>query len=426
MTLYQRLMSLFFLLPLLLGSGVCLAGESPGSSQFRLSGFGTLALTSGGDEELGFRRDLAQEGLFDGDWSLRPDSLVGIQADFQATERFSGAVQLVGKDRVNDSLENSLEWAFLRYRFNADWTARIGRIGFDLFMLSDYRNVGFAYLWTRPPIEFYTPVSFNSFDGADLAWSTTLGDGTLRAKVMIATSKSTISVLNTSVDIKLETIVGGTINWESEHLQLRFSVSDNKLGEADEYFPSTEVLGNYLLLASPIWPEAAGISELLKVGDSHIQYYALGAAYNKNAWQIQSEISFFDSQMDIYPASFNGYLSVGYQLGPVTPFIMYAFMNTQEDPVTLPASPVFPSNPGLTEQLALLREGAQLSFDSTRADQNTLSLGARWDIRYDMAVKAQWDYSRVSAYGAGLWDQRNISGAAEEQNTFSINLNFIF
>ena len=417
MTLFQRFRSLSFILVLLLGSSVCIAKEATLGKRFRLSGFGTLALTRGGNEDLGFRRNINQEGTFDGDWSIAADSLLGLQLDILGNERFSGAVQLVGKDRIDDNLDDSLTWAFVRYRFNPDWTLRAGRIGYDLFMLSDYRDVGFAYLWTRPPTEFYTPLSFDSFDGVDLTWSTLLGEGTLRTKFMVATSSTTISVLDNPIDVELSLILGGTITWESERWQIKFSVSDNKLGDESGYFPSTEPLASILLQVAPLWPEAVAISENFKVNHPHIQYYALGAAYTNNTWQIQSELSYFDSSLNIYPPSFNGYVSVGYQIGPVTPFILASFLDAQKPRQILPESPAL---------LDLLQQIAQTSFDSTNADQNTLSLGMRWDLRYDLALKAQWDHTWVSAYSGGMWDQRNIPTHAEELNTFSINLNFIY
>ena len=240
MKLFQRLAPLVLFLTLLYQSSYGVSEVVSGEKMFRFSSFGTLALTRGGDDNLGFRGDLDRESLFDGDWSLVPDSVLGLQMDMQFNDRFGGAVQLVGKDRAEDSIENSLEWAFLRYRLNPDWTIRAGRIGTDLFMLSDYRNVGFAYLWTRPPPEFYTPLAFPNRDGVDVIWSSNVGDGRLRAKLLVNTSQSTISVADTLIDLELKLSVGATISWETEHWQLKFSASENEFGQEGSYFPGCD------------------------------------------------------------------------------------------------------------------------------------------------------------------------------------------
>ncbi|MGC1508298.1 hypothetical protein FT643_19720 [Ketobacter sp. MCCC 1A13808] len=426
MKLFQRFVPLFLFLTLLYQSSLGMAQEVSGKKMFRFSSFGTLALTRGGDDNLGFRGDLDRESLFDGDWSFVPDSVLGLQMDMQFGDRLGGAVQFVGKDRAEDSLKNSLEWAFLRYRLSPDWTIRAGRMGTDLFMLSDYRNVGFAYLWTRPPPEFYTPLAFANRDGVDAIWSSHLGKGTLRAKLAINTSQSTISVADTLIDLELKMSVGATISWETEHWQLKFSASENEFGQEGNYFPGTDPLADALLQASVIWPEATAISERLKINKPKIQYYAVGASYIANPWHIQSEISYFASDMEVYPPSVNGYFSVGYQVGSVTPFILGAFIEPRKPRKVLPESPVLTPAPIITEQLAFLRQTTQTVFDSTRIGQRSVSTGLRWDLRYNLALKAQWDHSWIDGYSGGLWDIRSVPDTNQEIDTFSVNLNFVF
>ena len=200
----RRISALLAAFVLMTSACTAFAAEVVGQKHFRFSGFATLGLTKGGDEDLGFHRDLDQEGLYDGDWSVSADSLLGVQMDVVVNDQFGGAVQM----------ENSVEWAFLRYRFNPDWTVRAGRIGFDLFLLSDYRNVGFAYLWTRPPVEFYAPLTFTSFDGADLTWSTYAAGGMFRAKISAGNTDSTLNILDNQVNFEVHDIMTAAFSWQ--------------------------------------------------------------------------------------------------------------------------------------------------------------------------------------------------------------------
>ena len=50
-------------------------------------------------------------------------------------------------------------------------------MGFDAFLLSNYRNVGFAYPWMRPPHEFYANIPITHYDGIDIKQSFSLDNG---------------------------------------------------------------------------------------------------------------------------------------------------------------------------------------------------------------------------------------------------------
>jgi len=116
-----------------------------------LSGFGTLGLVTAAADDVGFRRDMNQDiAVFDQDIRIETDSLLGIQTDIRLTPDLDAGVQFVLRHQADMDIENSLHLAFLRYRFTPQVTVRAGRMGIDVYMLSDYRNVGFAYPWVRP------------------------------------------------------------------------------------------------------------------------------------------------------------------------------------------------------------------------------------------------------------------------------------
>lgn len=419
-------------LPFLIGTLLALlAGNAVadlGTDRVRVSGFGTAALTFGGDEYLGFRRDLYREGLFDHDASLFADSILGLQVDARLTDDIDGTVQLVGKDRAEDSLEDAVEWAFLRYRLSPDWTLRAGRMGFDIYMLSEYRSLGFSYLWTRPPVEFYGPVAFDSFDGVDITYSTQVGDGTMRAKLYSGKTKNNFLVLGTLQEIKLQPIYGASLSWESDRWQLRLSVAPNRIDDNLQVFPGTEPLVEILQGLSPFWPDTQRYIERMVVDDPYVYYYAAGVSFNDKPWVVQSEIAYVDADLGMFPAMVNGYLSVGHQFGETTLFGMVSTVQEEGDREVLSPAPVYPF-PGmemLNAQLAMMQQGMQTLFDATHLNQTTYSTGLRWDVRYDLALKMQLDHSRVDAYASGLWDRSTTPAKDRALNTFSINLNYVF
>ena len=322
MSIRQRLLPLL-LATTLLQAAPGWAGEA-GQEPFRLSGFATLGVTWSGNEELGFRRDLYREGLFDGDASVKADSILGLQLDARFTDALGGAIQLVGKDRLEDSLENSVEWAYLRYQIDPQWQVRVGRIGLDIYLLSEYRSLGFSYLWTRPPMEFYTTVPYDSFDGLDITWTRPLGSGQLRAKVHAGETANDFLVASEVVELKLGPIYGASLVWETDTWQWRVTAATNEIDEPTGYFPATDELAEQLLTLAPFWPQAEELAASLEVDNKHFYYYSAGFAYNSEFWQVQAEVGRVDSGVGAYPTIDNGYLSVGRKLGPVTLFTVLA------------------------------------------------------------------------------------------------------
>jgi hypothetical protein len=414
--LYFTLLRPIALLLCIVVSASAWADLSAQQDRLRFSGFTTVGLTRSGSDILGFRRNLDQEGLFDQDWSLKAESLLGLQLDFQLLDSLDGAVQVLARDRIENDLSTNVQWAYLRYRPNRDWTIRLGRVGFDVFSLSDYRNLGFAYLWARPPVEFYTPVAFEHFDGADVAWTTPAGDGYLRVKIIAGESENTFEVLGQEITLTLGKIFGGSISWESDNWQARITASRNSLDDEAGYFPRAEIFALALQQVSVIWPAANEYADALVMDKSYFYYHSLGVVYDSQPWRLQAEISTIDSKIDLFPSTYNGYFSVGYQAGSVTPYGLFSWGKTKDGRREVEDAPLF----------ADLQLGIQSLFDAPRIKQHTLSAGVRWDVRYDLALKAQFDRSWVSAHSGALWDQREIPQEDETINTITINLNFIF
>lgn len=386
-------------------------------SRFKLSGFGTLGVVSGGSEELGFQRDWSRGNnpVFDGDWSLKQDSLLGLQLDARLTTNLKGAVQIVARDRVDNSLGNSVEWAFLGYQLSPNTTIRGGRMGVDLFMLSEYRNVGFSYLWARPPVEFYGPIAFDNFDGIDIKHTIPMWDGDLSLKAFGgASNNNTMTGPAGKSSLDLVPIYGVSALWEKDAWLARMSFASGELESSDA---ALQPLLSYLTLASMTgWPEASSISEDLELSGNSTYYYTIGAAYDNAPWQVQSEISFVDSEYDFFLPTINTYLSVARLIGPTTLYCLAGLAKSTEGPGTIDTAP---------SQWTALQSEIQAIKESRKLDQKSLSLGIRWDIRYDLALKVQWDHHWVK-YGSSLWYQQTETEEDRTLDTLSFNLNFVF
>jgi hypothetical protein len=129
------------------------------TSGVRISGFGTGALTWTNSDKAEFGRPNQASGAKK-DLTTGVDSNLGLQADYTVNSWLSVTGQgLVRKD-AEDDFGAELSWAFAKAKINDELSVRAGRIGLPVFMISDYRNVGYANTFLRPPVELYSQVPF--------------------------------------------------------------------------------------------------------------------------------------------------------------------------------------------------------------------------------------------------------------------------
>lgn len=407
-----------------IGTAMCLvAGTSaaqssePADHSLRISGFGTVGVVhSAAPAGWGFRRNLdqpssARSTRFD------VDSRLGVQANYAATSQIELVGQVLAVRRDSDaSIGDAIEWAFAAYRPNADLTFRGGRLNVDQFVMSDYRNVGFAYLYARPPIEYYGSIP-SSLDGADITRTWTLDDVHWRAKGFVGRSKVSA--------VTLTHVFGASITRESDGLLVRAGWTHAKFARnADSTARLISGLEQVRALPIPsVSAEASALVSNLDLAAEPLTYATLGLTYTQSQWQYAAEVT----RVSIGNSRVNaGYASVGRRFGDLTLFAVLSGAGSSQTTLPVPAwaavlTPVM--GPALAQQAQMLGSAAA-SVASFSTRQSTCSLGARWDIYPRMALKVQWDHVRVRANGGVLWsDSTNDLGSA---NVATVLLDFVF
>ena len=367
------------------------------TDELRFSGFATIGVASNDDEQLEFRRDITQEnGSRDGQWRLDIDSLLGLQWNLKLNEQWDATAQLVLRDRAKQSLGESLEWAFLRYRWRDGSDLRIGRLGLDIYMLSDYRYVGYAYPWVRPVPDFYGIVPLFHFDGIDYSHRFDFDTGSLWLKVFAGRSDSYFPTDDDEFKLTVEPGWGFTLLYEQEPWRVRLSSTRVELNSE---LPNEE-LHVALAAAAPLWPHALDISEQLRLKGAKVDYDAIGFTYDNNRWLVQSEFAHINGNRPTTPSSRSAYLSVGHRIGAFTPFLIVSGAEP-DDPPSRPSLPPLP--PPFAAMLEPLRAASELALNNTRLEQRGVGVGLRWDFLPQKSLKLQWDRWQVDADGRVLW-----------------------
>lgn len=392
------------------------------------SGFGTIGVVHNSNDTLQFNRELTTmsgEDLY----SYNVDSLLGLQLNVALPANLDGVVQVILKDRVSNEILDSLELFFLRYRPDRHWAIRVGRTSADLYMLSEYRNVGYAYLWSRPITEFYElSSSIAKIDGIDVSHTLDLGGGIWENKLAYGQTHSVLNsdAKNDPFEIDLENVFVFTSVFNQAPWMFRLAMSYAEVDKLN--FISEEVVSGLNQIPSSLWPEAKDIANQLSAEGQEIKYFALGMQYDSDSWIIQSELSYTNSDWGLLPSYYSGYISAGYRIDEVTLFGVFSHLDNSGDAIVFdrPELPVQFLPPELVGQIYGLHGGSQLAVDSVRGNQSTYSAGIRWDLYPNTTVKLQWDHSRVDMAGNVLWTKTQSQQRDQNVNIFSLNFSFIF
>lgn len=422
---HRRRLSALALATLALGTPAAAAAESASDlPPWRLSGYGTLSYSRDDRGDLAAIRDFTQRPSNSQNtgatWRL--DSRLGLQLAYRFAPRVEGVVQAVARDQINNSVSNSVDLAYLDFQLGPRDAARLGRIGYAPFLMSDHRNLGYAYPWVRPPREFYSWLPLFSFDGGELTHDVFDGDGRWRLRAQFGRSGFDIPMGGDTFAFKADQLWSLSLAHQRGPWRLQAGLSGFR--SRDEASPLATLHDGLEQLAGLNLPgisaEAAQLRRDTSFGGSRIRYYTLGAAYDDGTWLGQAELGYSQTSTVIATASRSGYLAVGRRFGDWLPYLLLS-ASRPDKPVRTPES-----DWGMIGQAAFQTIAYGVA-NSTRQDQETLSLGSRWDFNSRAAFKLQWDHSRIHPQGYALWFRSPETNArASTVNLLTASLDFVF
>ena len=301
-------------------------------------------------------------------WSFRQESLFGLQVQADLADKLTATAQVVA--RGADDFDASLEWAFLSYELNPNWTLQVGKKRLPLFYYSDFYDVGFAYTWIRPPADTYTWQVFN-YNGVNLLYQGALNDWSLAANFYTGSEKSENNRLLSQFFFLEPTteewkdILGAVLNLSNEWLEIRgtamtYTNERTRSGVPTTWGGKTERDGTFLGLAlNMTFGQAFVLTEL-------------------NQLELDD-----DGQLDSLM------VSVGYNFDGFTPFLAYSEL----------------------DQTGNFLDGSVIADGE---DHNTTSVGFRYDFHPSAAFKLQYDDVKDNSFDyAVAGDSKSLSASID-------------
>lgn len=399
----------------------------------RLSGFGTVGAARTSTDDALFNYP-GQGGGVDKQMGMEPDTKVGVQGSYKFTNTISGTAQVLTKYRASGQYQPEFEWAFAKWQAMPSLAVRAGRIGAPYFMISDFRDVGYANTAVRPPLDVYGQVPVSSFDGLDVSYQTELMGANVTSTIWGGSSRAEFSsslVSNGSaVDpsvIKIKNSLGLNLQAELDNgltvrlghaggaLSVESSVADQIISGARTNFGS--VAAN----------DVAAITNTLTTEGVRASFTGIGLAYDQNNIVLATEFTKRKVKKGYIPSTTGWYALGGYRFGNILPYVIISKLKVDDPNATMPTTATLSAiqggafGPTAAAGAQRVLGGTQAVLNSQKLEQKTLSVGVRWDFTSSMALKAQFDRVTKPAGSNGLFLVPDLGADIAKGNSSFLN-----
>lgn len=380
---------------------------------FSFSGFGTLGAVHSNEPLADFTSAATKPvgAGFSGSWSGEVDSLIAGQVTARFTPRLTAVLQVIAEQNYEHSFRPQVEWANIRYQVTPDFDIRAGRTVLPFLMHADTHKIGYAIPWVRPPTEVYEVVSVTSIEGIDATYRLAMGGGVNTFQVNAGGDDSKYP----GATAKARNLVSFVDLYERGFATARFSIgrADITVAALDPLMDAFQQFG----------PEGEAIADKYRLHDRPVLFLGVGAGYDPGPWFVMGEWVRIKGE-SILGTKSAWYGSAGVRIGPFAPYLIYA--RSKADNLFDPGLTVSALPPQLAGPAMALNEALNSNLN-TKAVQQTISAGVRWDLMSKAALKVQYDQVRVGAGSFGSFS--NIQPGfrpGARVNLFSATFSFIF
>ncbi len=385
------------------------------AASWKVSGFGTLGVVHANTDQADFTSSvLKASGAGASErWSGDVDTRLGVQLDVAVAPKWSAVLQLVSEQRYDGGYRPQVEWANLKYQATPDLTVRVGRVSLPVFMAAEHRKIGYVYSAVRQPVEVAGGVPITSSDGADVSWRWRTGEWRHTTSMQFGHTDMALSD-DSRLRARGMASLAHTVEVGSFNARVSVIRADVTVNIADQLFGAFQQFG----------PAGVNLVDRYSVDHKRFSLVSLGFEYDPGDWFVTVEGGRQRSQ-SLLGTTVGLAVGAGYRWRAFTPYIGYGDVRAQSAPRSdgLPLA-------GLPPQLAGL--GAALNAGLTQLmrtlpEQSSTTIGIRWDVATDIALKFQFD--RVTPHGVSRGTLINnqpgfVSG--RPVSVSSMTLDFVF
>jgi hypothetical protein len=377
----QRLVQ--FLLPPLFGLaclGTARAQDEPvRTPDWRISGFGTLGVAHASEHDADYTSSVfkASGTGLTRRWSTDVDTRLGIQLDATLARHWSAVLQVVSEQGLDNTYRPRIEWANIKYQVTPELALRAGRIALPVFLTADYRKVGYAYPWVRPPVEGYNVLPVTSSDGVDATLRWDLGPVRNASQVFYGHS-AVAMIAPLHVYGRGGVGISNTSDWGALSVRANMVSAEISSDIGVDLFDAFNAFG----------PAGQALTRRYAMDHKRMMLANIGVNYDPGSWFVMAEAGRTVSH-SFLGATRNAYVSAGWRWKSLTPYATWARVRAV-GPTLDAGLPTAALPPALAPTAAMLNAG--LNALLIRIPQQTsVAAGLRWDLHTNMALKVQLD-----------------------------------
>lgn len=438
-----------------------MAGYTSPDGHFMLSGFGTLGYAKTTTDDAYFNYPGQGTGVKK-EGGITPDTKLALQGTYKFAPTFSATGQIMTKTGGQGDYEPSLEWAFAKWQVLPSVAVRVGRMGAPYFAISDFRDVGYANVWVRPPLDVYGQVPVSQVEGLDISHQMNIGPVTLTSTLWGGDSHSQFAVkkyngadpLTNPSDVDIKRQLGFNLNaeidggWTVRAGRVRGKLTAASTGgralvaalkgqgsaTAAQYYAIANAIGK-----GQYWSDAA---YLLGDGISNKEATFTGLAVTYDPGDYVVNLEYTKRTTDSYVSDTTGwYGSFGYRIGKFTPYIGVSQLKSDrrsDNPLTVGGQAVIggSDSPTIQGYKAAYNAGILPAYvaninailNTQKLDDKTVTIGTRWDISNGLALKAQFDQISKPENSSGVLNSGTTSFVSESRKirVLSLSADFVF
>ncbi|TYL47584.1 hypothetical protein [Marinomonas sp. IMCC 4694] len=378
-----------------------------------MSGFGRIVAGQLATEEANFRG-------YSNNVTARPNSLLGLQVNAYATDYLSFTAQ--GVLRTSEEETSKLDWLYATVQPDDNVSFKIGQLRTPLFMLSDVVDIGYAYQWITPPKQVYGAFIFPIFKGIDIYWGHSTDQLDTSLEVYYGKNDGEITLNNKTTDYEVFQQGGviGSVRYNNFEFRASHHGGNADIKQADlkSLASSISQFGVYNDTVNSL--STKGVVKLTQLSVRYDEFNYFAAL----EWtQIRPELQTFIPKINSY------YATVGYIFNPVT--VHLTFAESQFDYNNFPTeisqalagmSTSDPRYSGLQQIVGGLN---QISTGRSTDQLKSWTVGARWDVKPKLALKADVTFIQGEEDDTALFDSIQ-SGFDRKTALYQVAMEWVF
>jgi len=354
-----------------------------------LSGFGTLGVAHASERQADYTTSVLKKSGAGATraWSADVDTRFGAQLDLGLGRHWSAVLQVVSEQRLDNTYRPRVEWANVKYQVTPELALRVGRIALPMFLSADYRKVGYAYPWVRPPVEGYGSLPITTSDGVDATLHWDLGRVRNASQVIIGHDDVDVTAPLYAYGRRLAGF-SNTSDWGSLSVRVNMIRAEVTTNAGSELFDALAAFGE----------AGRALTRRYAIDHKRASMVNIGVNYDPGQWFLMAEAGRTRTR-SLLGTTRNAYLSGGWRWGAFTPYATWsrvrAIGSAAENGLAADGLP-----PPLAAQVAAVNGGLNKLL-ATATQQNSISAGVRWDLVANTALKLQFDRVKPTAGSRG-------------------------